>query len=247
MKTTWKTKNNSPRHRDWTRHRTTVTLAAQSTTEPAMTTELQTLRTELALHDRVLAHLRTLQRKAFLGHAIAIGQYVVHEFFAGDFAAVHDKAHDKQRSFQDFLATRGEQLAELDLSATTLRTYVAAAEVAKDLPESVAAQLGLVHLRQLAAVTEVPVRQQMAHEAATLRWSKAQLGTAVGEWKRAKVKGDKRGPKPRPAVLLAAAAVRTAARKLHGLHGAAVSLGAEHRAALRVELAEIQRLLAALD
>jgi hypothetical protein len=212
-----------------------------------MTTELQTLRAELALHDRVLAHLRTLQRKAFLGHAIAIGQYIVHEFFAGDFMAVHDKAHDKQRSFQDFLATRGEQLAELDLSATTLRTYVAAAEVAKDLPESVAAQLGLVHLRQLATVTEVPARQHMAHEAATLRWSKAQLGTAVGEWKRAKVKGEKRGPKPRPAVLVAAAAVRTAARKLHGLHGAAVSLGAEHQAALRAEVVEIRKLLATLD
>lgn len=209
-----------------------------------MATALQRYQRDLLLYDRVVGHLRTLQRTAFLGHAIAVGEYIVAEFFGGDFAAVHDKAHDKQLSFQDFLAARQEQLTDLDLPPTTLRTYIAAAEVARDLPEHVASKLGLVHLRQLAIVKDVPERKRLAHEAAGMQWTRQQLAVAVQDWRKAQRHGKRKpGPKPRPAVLQAAASARLAVRKLHKLHGAAGHLDEAHRMVLLVELAAMRKAL----
>jgi hypothetical protein len=69
----------------------------------------------------------------------------------------------------------------------------------------------------------------------------------VRDWKLAQRKGDKRGPKARPEVLKLAAEVHRAVKRLHGMHGAAKSLGEEHKAALGKELAAIRGLLAALS
>lgn len=209
-----------------------------------MKTDLQILQHELALYDRVITHLHTIQRKSFLQYAIGIGQYVVKEFFEGDFHALHDKAHDKGASFQRFLVERKEELGELDLSATTLRTYVSAAEVAQGLPEHVAAQLGLVHLRQLSAVRDAPTREKMAHDAAHLHWNRGQIDIAVNDWKKAQRQGtEKRGPKPRPAVLRAASDAHAAVKRLHKLHGAAANLDVAHRVVLLGELAAMRKIL----
>jgi len=208
-----------------------------------MTTALQSLHSQIALHDTVIRQLKTLNRKAFLQYAIDVGQQLVEAFFDGDFNALHDKNLDKQANFQVFLVERKDELSEMDLSGNTLRNYVAAAEVAHTLPKQLVGHLGLTHLSQLAIVRDAPERARLAHEAASMQWTKQQVATAVREWKDKTRHGKRAGPKHKPEVLKAAVAMHAAMRRLHHLHGAATQLNDEHKTALKLEIKAATALL----
>lgn len=187
--------------------------------------------------DTAIAHLRSLSRTAFLRYAITVGDYLVHHFFAGNYAALHDQDPNKAASLHAFLRERRAELAELDLSATTLRRYMAAAESWQALPDASREHLGLHQLQSLAAVGDPQERRQLAHQASVQHWSKEKTAAAVQDYKKRLRGGQNRGRKPLPVVLKDAHALQGAAERLVRLHGAAQTLDAGHR----------QRFLAALD
>lgn len=197
--------------------------------------------------DHVVAHLRQLYKKYSLAHAIEVGQYLVDHFFAGDFAAARATDRGKDQSLRDLCLRRRQELADLDLSLPTLQRYITASDTWRTLPEQTRERLGLAHLRSLAAVSDLPERQHLAHEAAALHWSREQTALAVAEWKQNQRSGKKKlGRKPQPAVVRAAAAVHTAVRALVKLQGAAASLSPAHRAAYARELEAARAILAGL-
>lgn len=195
----------------------------------ASTTVLAPALTDAEL-DRAIAHLRTLNRQAFLQYVISVGNYLVKEFFGGDFSAVHDQNPNKQRSFVELLSRRTAELKEIDLSANTLRRYMAATEVWHGLPQHVRNRLGVEVMQRLAVIPNGPDREKLAHDAAEMQWTREQAAAAVRDYKAAKVHGKRRGPKVKPDVLKKAVAVHRAVRELTRLHGAAESLGVAHRA-----------------
>jgi hypothetical protein len=133
--------------------------------------------------DAAIARLNALNQHTFLAYAIEAGTYLVQHFFEGDFAATHDHRNSKQQSFNALLERRADELAELGLSARTLRNYMAAAEVWNTLPETTRSRLGLQHLQQLSAVTDITERKRLAHDAATMKWTRQQVAVAVSEFK----------------------------------------------------------------
>ena len=134
-------------------------------------------------------------------------------------------------------------MAELDLSGRTLHRYIAATEFSRSLPDHVRAQLGLDHLQKLAAVPDATVRNRLAHDAATMHWTRDQVGIAVAEYKASLRHGKKVGRKEKPAVLKSATALRAAVKHLMRLHGAANQLSPAHRAVLQSDLLAVRDAL----
>ncbi len=197
--------------------------------------------------DHVVAHLRQLYKKYSLAHAVEVGHYLVDHFFGGDYSAARANDRSKGQSLRDLCLRRRQELADLDLSLSTLQRYITASDTWRTLPEQTRERLGLAHLRTLAAVSDLPERQHLAHEAAALHWSREQTALAVAEWKQSQRSGKKKaGRKPQPAVVRAAAAVHAAVRALVKLQGAAASLSPAHRAAYAKEVAAAQAVLAGL-
>ncbi len=95
-----------------------------------------------------------------------------------------------------------------------------------------------MHLAGLAAVVDPEKRQELAHDAATLRWTGEQVRLAVADQK-TKARGGKAKPgrKEKPALLKAAVPARAALRKLAGPQ--AVARSPNHQAELRAVLAEV--------
>ena len=88
-------------------------------------------------HAETLAHLGKLSRTALLDYALKIGGYLVETYFDNDVGAYFDKSRYKASSFADLLDNHAEDLADLDLSGTTLRNYIAAWNVHENLPKEV--------------------------------------------------------------------------------------------------------------
>jgi len=194
--------------------------------------------------DSAIAHLRSLNRRAFLEYVLQVGQFLVDRFFGGEFAAVHSFAANKAHSFAALLTRRRAELAELNLSGATLRNYIAATEAYASLPQQTRAKLGLDHLRRLAAIKDVAERKRLGHDAATMQWTREQTTTAVRDAKRAQRIGKKKpGPKSRPAVVRAARAMHASIKALFKLQGAASRLEDGHRAEFDATVAEAMALL----
>jgi hypothetical protein len=179
-----------------------------------MTELVQATVTEEQL-DATIEHFKTLSRGALLVYAIAIGNYLLNQYFGGSFANL--KSHDprKAQSFNDLVTRRQVELAEIGLSRATLRRYLAAAEVWHDLPADLRNELDLTDLHALAPVKNTNDRRRIAHEAVSNGWLSRQVVTAVAEHKLA-LRGGKRkpGPKPQLEVLKAAAAVVAAVGRM---------------------------------
>lgn len=197
--------------------------------------------------DAAIAHLRSLNHGAFLQYVVTVGEFLVARFLGGNLAAIHDQDPFKAHSLQELVTRRRHELAELDLSVSTLRRYLAATEVWHALPAHTRAQLSLENLSRLGVVKEPEIRKKLAHDAAAMQWSSAQMGVAVQEYKQEKRGGKKKtGRKHKPTVIKAAVALHAAARKLHGLHGAASSLGDAHRLEFDAQVAAAMKVLQGL-
>lgn len=197
--------------------------------------------------DAAIAHLRSLNHGAFLQYVVTVGDFLVARFMGGNLAAIHDQDPFKTHSLRELVTRRRTELAELDLSASTLRRYLVATEVWHALPAQTRAHLSLENLSRLGVVKEPEARQKLAHDATAMQWSSEQLGVAVQEYKREKRSGKKKaGRKHKPAVIKAAVALHAAARKLHGLHGAALTLGDAHRLEFDAQVAAAMKVLQGL-
>jgi hypothetical protein len=181
--------------------------------------------------DHLVDDLRTFNRTSFLAYSISVGQHLVDRCFGGDHAAVRDHAPNKANSFTALLSRRRNELHDLDLAGSTLRRYMAAAEVWHGLPDHVRTQLGLQHLQLLGSVRDEVERKRLAHDAAQMHWTRDQVAVAVKASVTAARKGAKKpGRKPLPASVKAAGALRQAVANLEKHAGASASLGATHHA-----------------
>lgn len=194
--------------------------------------------------DRAVRHLRTLHKAHAVGLAIAVGEFVVREFYDGDFAAARSRDPGKHARFQQLLIRRGQELADLSLPGRTLRRCVAASDVWRGLPEESRSRLGVTHLETLAAVPNADERKRLAHEAAAMHWTGEQVQLAVKDLKRQE-RGEKRKPgrKTKPQVLKAAVAAHAELRRLYELRSAAVHLDGSHATEYAGLLASLQELV----
>src|SRR4051812_48772194 len=96
--------------------------------------------------DSTIAHLRDLSRVAVLQYAVQVGNYLVDEYFGGDVTTYFDRSRYKSSSFAALLESRAADLAELGLSGSTLRNYIGAWDVWRQLPDAVKGKLDLVDL-----------------------------------------------------------------------------------------------------
>ena len=175
--------------------------------------------------DAAIAHLKSLNRHAFLQYAVSVGQYFVNHFHDGDHAAALAAGSDKQGGIQALVSRRRAELQDLDLTGRTLRKYVAATVVWQGLPEQTRAKLGIDHLERLAAVGDVVERKKLADDAATMQWTLVQVATAVRQFqKEQRGGGKKRGRKEKPKALKLAVALAAAVKKVVASRASAMAL-----------------------
>lgn len=198
--------------------------------------------------DAAVEHLRNLYKQHTLSYAVMTGQYIVDKFYDGSFADARDRNAEKHFKLNELIEKRGQQLQDLDLSTRSIQRYVAATDVWNGLPEHTRVQLRITHLDRLAGVADVEERKRLAHDAATMQWTGEQTALAIADYRK-KLRGNKKkaGPKVKPAVLKAAAALHRDAKALRKLHGAASKLSAAHRAILSTEMAGIHAALGGLS
>jgi hypothetical protein len=195
--------------------------------------------------DATIAYLRELSRAALLQYAVTVGKYLVDEYFAGDVTTYFDRSRYKASSFAALLETRAADLTELGLSGSTLRNYIGAWDVWRQLPEAVHTKLDLVDLYQLAAVKEPAARTELATAAVTQNWGVRRLHTAVQTWQEGQRSGEKRGPKPMPELVKHLSDLARLAGKVAGtLHHAGPLQGKDRERAL-TDLARLETHVAA--
>ncbi len=221
---------------------------APPTTDP--TTDPATDPALTAAFDATLGHLRHLNRTAFLTYALEVGRYLIATWFDDDLKVYRDRRSPHHGAFESLLRERREALADLNLSAYTLRNYMLANAVWRELPESVRTRLDLTHLHLLATIPDSITRARLAHEAAEQRWPTRELDRAI-EAERAPPPGSPPRGRPKlPPPVKAWRRVVTAARDAQDLHAGLGQLTPAQRTALRGELtaalSQLQGALAAL-
>jgi hypothetical protein len=196
--------------------------------------------------DAAIRHLQRQHRHAFLQYAVTVGHYLAEHFHGGDYAEA--LAAGPQGGIQALVARRRAELDELDLSGRTLRKYLAASAVWRELPEATREKLGIDHLERLSAVSDAGQRKKLANDAAAMHWTRDQVAIAV---KNAQLeqrgRGKKPGPKPQPKPLRLTGALGSAVTKLAAGQGAVKSMSDANRAKWRANIEEaIARLQALL-
>lgn len=169
--------------------------------------------------DHAIDHLRHLNKQYSIAYAIETADYLVKIFYQGDYALARDRDPHKHAAFEELLERRQKELAEIDLTPRTLRRYIAAGDVWHGLPEKTREQLGVAHLEKLAAVQDVKERKQLAHNAATMHWTREQTAKAVKDLKKKERGGKKKpGRKVKPKAVKAVVALKHAIGQVQKLH-----------------------------
>ncbi|MBI5609118.1 MAG: hypothetical protein HY902_09570 [Deltaproteobacteria bacterium] len=126
-----------------------------------------------------LQTLQTMTREHAKTYRLGLGQYILQRFFAGNAALYGSKDIYKDSKFSDFLQIHAADLAELDLSETTLRRSVRAHICHSQLPPGVRDQLGWSALLHIASVDEVNQRARLAMATVTQKWPVSKVKEAV--------------------------------------------------------------------
>lgn len=132
-----------------------------------------------ALLDEAIAHLQALSHGALVDYAVAIGRYIVQTFYDGNVGAFHDRSRGKDVPLLALCRRRGDELAAMGLSRSTLQRYVYAYDAFRTLPEEVRARLTLRSLEQLRRVQEPIARTELALAAARQGWSPRRIAAEV--------------------------------------------------------------------
>lgn len=131
-------------------------------------------------HD-ALTTLQALNRDLDTPYRLGVGRYILQRFFGGQAAAYASRDHNKDTKFKDFVGTCADDLAELDLSESTLRRYVRGHICHSQLPPGPRERLRWGSLLALAAVEEPNLRARLATAAVHQQWSLGQLKAAVAQ------------------------------------------------------------------
>ncbi len=106
---------------------------------------------------------------------------VLQRFFGGRPADYSDRDHRKAAKFADFLQTHAADLAELNLSETSLRRCVRAHVCHSLLPVAVRDELSWSGLLQISTYDEVNGRAQLAMATVAQKWPVAKVKEAVAQ------------------------------------------------------------------
>lgn len=206
--------------------------------------------------DTAIERLRALSRQALLDYALAVADFVLRHFFAGDWTRYRDRTAHGHTSLRSLCREREAEMAAMGLSLTTLRRYLAAWDRYRRLPEVCQRQQTVASLELLGKVADPITRERLALRAAQEQWPAARLRAEVQAMASALARYQpKRG---RPKLAPAERALRQAVRSVRAsttvraeASAALATLPARRRAALRAEvasaLAELQGWLVALD
>ncbi len=139
------------------------------------------------LYAHVLSELERLGRAHLLVHDLAVGQFLLQQFWGGDARAFHSQDPTKQLSFAKFAEECSESLAHLGQSADRLNRCVRAHLVYRTLPQVLQGQLLLSHLLELGRCADPTLRTRLALVAVQEGWSLPTLRDAVrranaGRW-----------------------------------------------------------------
>ncbi|MFZ4580159.1 MAG: hypothetical protein ACOYOB_17370, partial [Myxococcota bacterium] len=172
-----------------------------------------------APYETTLSHLRQLNRTAYLAYALEVGRYMIDTWFDGDIRIYRDRRSPEHLPFEALLRDCRDDLVDLNLSPSTLRNYMLANAVWRELPESVRTRLDLTHLHSLAGVPDSITRVRLAHDAAELGWPTRELDRAIENALRPPERVVPRGRPKLPPPVKAWHHVSAAARKAEELHG----------------------------
>lgn len=193
--------------------------------------------------EATVQHLRMLGRTALLQYALAVGRHLIDVWFDGEIQAYRDRTSSLHVGFQRLLDDRRADLADLNLSASTLRNYMLADVTWRELPVRVRERLELTHLYRLAKVVDPIARVELAHEAAERGWATRQLEAAIQD--RLDTERLSRPRPPMPEEVRAWQQVFHAVRKAAEVPGNVGALPLGHRHVLRREVeASLERLQA---
>jgi hypothetical protein len=204
-----------------------------------------------AAFDATLDHLRHLNRTAFLTYALEVGRYLIATWFDDDLQVYRDRRSPHHGAFETLLRDRREALADLHLAPNTLRNYMLANAVWRELPEGVRTRLDLTHLHLLATIPDSVTRARLAHQAAEHGWPTRELDRAIDAERAPPPGSPPRGRPKLPPPFKAWRRVVAAAQEAQELQKELKHLTPAQRTALRGELtaalSQLQRALAALE
>lgn len=150
------------------------------------------------LLDRVITSLRALSRGVRLQYALQVGALLLDSFWSGNPENYRDKQKPAGTGFGALLQERAEQLDDLQLSPSTLRTYIRSTIVWRQLPAHVRERLDLPNLQVLTLLPDADQRGKLAAEAVQANLTTRQLETRVAQARQQLRKGAARGRKPVP-------------------------------------------------
>ncbi|HNC94858.1 MAG TPA: hypothetical protein PKW90_01975 [Myxococcota bacterium] len=130
-------------------------------------------------HQATLARLHALSRNHLLFFRLEVGRLLLQDYFGGDPAAYHSQDPDKTQSFVGFLESCGEQLKEIGLGETVLRSCILAQAAVAALPPGTVERLLFSHIVELARVHDGATRSLLAQATIENQWSSRQLRDAA--------------------------------------------------------------------
>lgn len=153
---------------------------------------------EPELLERAVEDLNRLYRTHGLETARALGEYVVHAFFAGDLAAARRRA----RGHATWRALAGRE--DLLVSYSHLWACVQVLDQLRRLPADIGAALSVSHHRRLLALRDEEARARLAEAAVAEELTVRELEQRVAQER----SGERRGRKPLPRLVKAVRALR---------------------------------------
>ncbi|MFZ4579476.1 MAG: hypothetical protein ACOYOB_13880 [Myxococcota bacterium] len=205
---------------------------------------------DLARFDQTLRQLRQLNHTALLRYALDVGDHLLDVWYQGDIRIYRDRKSSEHAVFEALVGERREALADLGLSANTLRNYLLAACTWRELPPPVREQLDLTHLHRLSSVHDPLVRAKLAHDAATEGWSARELSQAIAAHQESLKTGHRSRPRVTPKPMRAYAQAFTALRQAGKLNPQLQNLNDAQKKRVREQLqaavVELQAVLAGL-
>lgn len=128
------------------------------------------------LVDKAVAHLRRVVVVGQIETAVAVGQYLIEEFY-GSVEAARSLRPTKPAS----LARLAERAEEFGMSPATLAYAVPTALAVRELGAGLSGRLGISRVRALLPVKDVTQRKLLAEHAVSSSWPVAQLKARVRE------------------------------------------------------------------